>query len=201
MRSGSNSDEAKSRLVNTSPRKLTPTCGKSHPGVGGMEGVRERLLTEGISTKAANLIVKSRREGTRSSYKLAWGKWVCWCSKQQVDPHEYDLRFVLDFLAHLFQQKYEYSTINLFRSAISAYHKNIDSFDVGKHSKICSLLGGVFNEMPPQPKYAFIWDVEQVLSYIESLPDNEALSDRDLNLKLVPSYSQHLQVDVMRYAS
>ena len=94
------------------------------------------------------------------------------------------MKFILDFLAELFQQKYEYSTINLYRSTISAYHAKVDSFDAGKHPKVCSLLGGVFNERPPQPKYVFIWDVEQALSYTETLADNEALSDRELNLKL-----------------
>ena len=82
------------------------------------------------------------------------------------------------------EKSYEYSTINCHRSAISAYHKKIDNYDVGKHPKVCALLSGVFNERPPKPKYVFVWDVDQVLSYLESLATNNDLSDQLLNLKL-----------------
>jgi len=99
-----------------------------------MENFREGLLTEGTSTRAADLIVKARRTDTRTNYESAWNKWVCWCSGRQVDPYECDLAFVLDYLASLFEQKYEYSAINCHRSAISAYHRKIDNY-VGKEPK------------------------------------------------------------------
>lgn len=91
---------------------------------------------------------------------------------------------MLDYLANLFEENYEYSTINCHRSAISAFHKKIDNYDVGTHPKVCSLMSGIFNERPPTPKYVFIWDVDQVLSYLGKLAGNGDSSDRDLNLKL-----------------
>jgi len=41
---------------------------------------------------------------------------------------------------------------------------------LAKNPKVSSLMTGVFNERPPKPKYVFIWDVEQVLSYIKQPP-------------------------------
>ena len=94
------------------------------------------------------------------------------------------MKFVLNFLAYLFKEGLEYSTINSHRSAISAYHCHVDSIPVGQHPQICSLLTGVFNLKPPQPKYTFIWDVQKVLTDMNSLPENEHLSVLLLSQKL-----------------
>jgi len=70
-------------------------------------------------------------------------------------------------------------------TAISAYHHHkIDGHPVGQHQQVCALMTGIFNEKPPKPKYVYIWDVEQALTYIKSLPENNCLSDRELYLKL-----------------
>ena len=45
-------------------------------------------------------------------------------------------------------------------------------------------MGGVSVERPPQPKYRMIWDVEQVLQLIRTLPQNQELTTKMLTLKL-----------------
>ena len=45
-------------------------------------------------------------------------------------------------------------------------------------------MTGIFNQRPPKPRYSFVWDVEQVLTYLDQLPSNNYLSDRLLTLKL-----------------
>ena len=82
------------------------------------------------------------------------------------------------------RKKFEYFTINTCRSALSAYHDRVDNQPVGKHSKVCNLMTGVFNRNPPKPRYVFIWDIEQVLTFIREMPNNTELSDRNINLKL-----------------
>ena len=85
----------------------------------------------------------------------------------------------------MFQQNYQYRTINNHRSAISAYHPKSDNFPVGQHPLVCKLLAGIFNERPPQPRYQQTWDVKLVLDYFENLnDDNSLLSDKDLTEKL-----------------
>ena len=78
----------------------------------------------------------------------------------------------------MYKNLFAYSTANSYRSAISA-------LNVGEHPEVCSLLAGIFNQRPPQPKYAFIWDVQIVIDFIEhAWSINHALSDKQLTLKL-----------------
>ena len=46
-------------------------------------------------------------------------------------------------------------------------------------------LKGAFNERPPQPKYTFFWDVDQVISFLSKLGSNEVMSLQQITLKLV----------------
>lgn len=89
-----------------------------------------------------------------------------------------------DFLSEMFQGGYEYSTINNFRSAISALHDWENGIPVGQLPLIKRIMSGVFQEKPPQPRYTDTWDVSVVLEHLESLGSNETLSDADLTHKL-----------------
>ena len=51
---------------------------------------------------------------------------------------------------------------------------------------MCALLKGVFTKKPPQPRYAFTWDVQVVLDSIKNKWGyTNSLSDRDLTFKLL----------------
>ncbi len=91
------------------------------------------------------------------------------------------MSFVLDSLAEMYQLKYEYSTMNYHRSAISAYHDPIDNIPVGQ---LPALMTGIFNQCLLQPRYSFVWDVELVLAYLDQLSGNDHLADRLLNVWL-----------------
>ena len=90
-----------------------------------------------------------------------------------------------DFLADLFETGLEYRTLNSYRSSISAFHKNGHSIITGRHPLVTSLMKEIGNSRPPTPRYNFIWDKEQVLKYISSLPPNSKFSLKLLSLKLV----------------
>ena len=93
---------------------------------------------------------------------------------------------MLDFLVFLFESGYEYRTICTHRSAISALHDNIEGRPVGEHPQVNSLITGVFNSRPPQPKYNCIWDVQLVLDYLKKeFTNNSNLSDKLLTFKVV----------------
>ena len=87
-----------------------------------------------------------------------------------------------NFLADLFETGLEYRTLNSYRSAISAFHENGNSVPTGRHQLVTSLMKGIGNSRPPAPRYNFIWDIEQVLKHISSLPPNNKPS-----LKLLTS--------------
>ena len=148
-----------------------------------LENFRKNLFEKVISNTAANLISNSRGSGTTANYQSAWKKWVSWCSEGQIDPVTCSINFMLHFLGNLFENKYEYSTLNAHRSAISAYHNLVERTG-GQHISVCNLMTGVFNKNPPKPKYTFISNVEKVLKSIKTLPTNTELSGRTLLLNL-----------------
>jgi len=63
-------------------------------------------------------------------------------------------------------------------------HDEVDGLQVGQHPLVSCFLKGVFNSCPPTPRYSFTWDVDVVLSYLDSLPDNSQLSFQGLSHKL-----------------
>ena len=88
-----------------------------------------------------------------------------------------------NFLAQLFEEGYQYRSLNTYRSAIGSVHEKIDGVEVGKHPLIACILKGVFNKRPPRPKYNSVWDVNQVLAWLKSIGPSESLSLRDLTIK------------------
>ena len=87
-------------------------------------------------------------------------------------------------LFDLFEKGLAYRTINAHRSAISAYHEPLHGYPIGRSPLVFSLLSGVFNLGPPQRKNPFIWDVDKVLCYLNSLRAHKNLLDKELTLKL-----------------
>ena len=64
-------------------------------------------------------------------------------------------------------------------------HYHIQEEPVGEHPRIYSLLAGVFNSRPPQPKYRYTWNLQTVIDFIKSeWGQNEDLSDKYLTYKL-----------------
>ena len=116
----------------------------------------------------------------------------------------------MNFLAHLYQEGYQYRSLNSYRSAISSVHEKVDGYQVGQHPLVTRLIKGAFHERPPQPRYSATWDVTKVLSYLESLGDNKRLSIDKLSSKTVillaltrPSRSMdlaNLNLDFRKYS-
>ena len=92
---------------------------------------------------------------------------------------------IADFLTDIFQnESLEYSTLNVYRSAISAYHPSRDGYKIGEHPLIMDLMKGAFHTRPPQPRYTETWDVDKVLALINSWDDSDRLCLSDLTHKL-----------------
>ena len=84
-----------------------------------------------------------------------------------------------------FEQGHQYRSVRSHRSAISAFHEGINGNSIGKNPQVSSPITGIFNQRPPQPRYACIWDVQLVLDYLKKyFLDTEKLTDRQLTLKV-----------------
>lgn len=89
---------------------------------------------------------------------------------------------VLKFLQHMVNTtKWKYGTFNSCRSALSL----ILPGDIGKDLAVRRFLRGVARARPTRPRYGYVWDPKIVLDYLEKKYPNEALSRKDLGMKLI----------------
>lgn len=92
---------------------------------------------------------------------------------------------VIEFLTTQFKERKQYSTMNSYRSALSATLPPIERHQVGQHPLVCRLLQGMFNQRPPAPRYRTVWSVDTVIKYIQSHLSLTDLSLKNLSIKLV----------------
>ena len=149
-----------------------------------MAHLRKRYRDQQLSDDDIALLLNSWRAKTNKSYDSLFGRWHRWCSERSFDPFSGPIKNIANFLAHLYKEGYQYSSINAYRSAISSVHEKIDEQDVGQRPLVSRLIKGVFQARPPLPRYSSTWNVQRVLNYIESLGDNDKLSLKLLSLKL-----------------
>ena len=181
------------------PRHPTPTSRVGH--------IRERCQCIHLSGTATDLVLSSWREKSSKSYDSCFRKWASLCSERNRDPICGPISDVANFLAELYQNGYQYRSLNSYRSSISTTHEQVDGCPVGQHPTIVRLMkGGPFNQRPPQPKYSTMWDVSIVTRYITAMGENGSLPLKSLSLKLVmllaltrPSRSHDLSNLDLRY--
>ena len=150
-----------------------------------MAHLRESYSSQGFSSEASTLMLASWRDKTNSNYGSSFAKWAGWCNQRGRNPLSGPIADVINFLADLSSQGYQYQSLNSYRSAISSVHEAVDGVSVGTHPAVTRLLKGVFHLKPPMPRYSSFWDVGTVITYFKSLGTNEGLTLRQLTLKTV----------------
>ena len=176
--------------THTSPTRGDPTnlpqpSSRHHTPTSRVGYFRERCRGSQLSETATNLVLSSWREKFSKSYDSCFRRWASWCSEQDRDPICGPVSGVANYLADLYQEGYQYRSLNSYRSSISSAHENADGYSIGQHPTITRLMKGAFNERPPQLRYSSTWDVSKVTTYICNLGDNSSLSLKTISLKLV----------------
>ena len=138
-----------------------------------MHGFRKKLCAEGISEESAALITNAKWTGTYTHYELAWRKWSSWCSQRLINSFKASLPEILTFLTHFLHEGYEYNITAGYRTPVSAYHEPSNRF----------AISGIFNNRPTEPKFNFVWDIKNVLDFLETM-NSEGLGLKELTLKL-----------------
>ena len=146
--------------------------------------LRRRYEDKEISEDSTELLLASWRQKSSQSYDSLFRKWVDWFNGRISDPVSGPISEVVNFLAHLLKEGYQYRSLNAYRSAISSVHERVDGYEVGKHPLISTVMKGAFHLRPPQPRYDTTWDVTRVLDYIRSQGSPDSLPLRGLTWKL-----------------
>ena len=118
-----------------------------------MRYLRDRFKNQNLSERASELLLASWQQNTWKTYDSLFGKWLVWCCRRNTNPIAGDINEVVNFLADLFEQGYQYCSLNVYRSAISSVHEKVDGYEVGQHTLVTCLINGAFHERPPQPRY------------------------------------------------
>ncbi len=164
-------------------RAEPPTNTGEKPILSSLDSFRNQLKKAGFSEESTTLLLQSWRTGTQSAYNTPWNKWTSWCNSRQIDPFQATVADIGNFLAGEFDRGLEYRTLNVYRSALSAFHPNIGDTPVGSHPMIKRLMAGVFNGRPPMPRYTDTWDANKVLEHCTSMAENRDLTLKQLTIK------------------
>ena len=129
--------------VNASGGGLSDATGSTP--VGRLAYLRESYASRGLSSQASDLMLLSWRDKTNSNYGSSFSRWASWCHQRGRDPLSGPIEDVVNFLAGLFSEGYQYQSLNAYRSAISSTHDNVDGVSVGSHPAVTRLLKGAFH--------------------------------------------------------
>ena len=180
----SNSTSGDSQHCDGHRQQHTPTSIPGSSTTSRLAHIRQTFSTRGLSEGVITILNKSWRSSTESAYSSAWRQWSDWCGQWGLHPISAPLKDILEFLLSQFQAGKQYRTLNTIRSAISMTHEEVDGVRVGQHELVSRFMKGIFNSNPPTPRYSATWDVDIVLKYLSSLPENIVLPLTALTHKL-----------------
>ena len=169
----------------TQNRECTPTL--SEIDTSGMPCVREMCQGQNLSTRTIHVIMNSWRKSTQKQYSTYIYKWIKYARDKRYNILNPKLNEALNFMTYLFDLGLNYSTLNTARSALSNVITLTDFPTIlfGQHPLVIRIMRGVFTLRPNFPRYTEIWNVADVLNYIDDMGNcNDDLSLMNLSFKL-----------------
>lgn len=91
---------------------------------------------------------------------------------------------VVEFLAELYKKGLSYSALLTAKSAVCSLLEMNTGIDMSKEKVLVRAMRGAFNARPALPRYKDTWDVNILINYLRSLPENKDLTLRILSMKL-----------------
>lgn len=140
---------------------------------------------QGFPEEVIKTICDSWRSGTEKQYSLAWKKWCIWCVFRKRNPVCTSEVTVLSYFHFLLKQGKSYSVLNTHKSMLLQTLKLLGNFWCNNPQYVSRFMKGVFNKLPPVPRYTFTWDVSSVLQFLRTLFPLGDLSLKMLTLKTV----------------
>ena len=101
-------------------------------------------------------------------YQQCWKKWARWCARQGLPNNTISVPKLANFLLHLFQVGLAWHTIAIYHSAISAFLEPHHIHKASNHPVILKLMHHFYLQHPTSCKQFDPWDVECLLSLLES---------------------------------
>ncbi len=129
----------------------------------GLASEGAQLIDSGLSTKFVEAILHSRAPSTRKLYALKWKVFTSRCSYRQLDPVNFPVGTVLEFLQDRFTTGLTPSTLKVYVAAISAYHIPLGGMSLRKDPLVSCFLHGTLRLRPAARTRVPTWDLAIVL--------------------------------------
>ena len=101
-------------------------------------------------------------------YQQCWKEWAGWCARQGSSNNAISAPKLANFLLHLFQVGLDWHTIGIYCFAISAFLERHWLYKASNHPGTSKLMCHFYLQCPPSCKCFDPWDVENLLSLLES---------------------------------
>jgi hypothetical protein len=131
----------------------------------------------GVVTVSDRSFSAGWKRSSEDRYERAWQSFKTFLRSFSIPLHQATLRSVLDYLTHLYDRGFLWSTIGIHRSTLSMMMAPIDGVRVGDHPLVKRLMSGVFNERPSRRANPALWDPLKVLSVFQHWPVDLPLSN------------------------
>ena len=133
--------------------------------------VGEDARAAGLSERASQFIVQSRRESTRAVYNSRLEAFFAWCEEKGISPRSASVGAIADFLISLFDKGRSLPTIRGYRSAIAAVHRGFsDGSGVSNSPFLTHLLKSFFLKRPANRRLTPAWGLPLVLDALAKPP-------------------------------
>ena len=126
------------------------------------------LHQQGFSSSVCQAVAGATRTSTSRVYQQCWREWAGWCARQGLPNNAISAPKLANFLLHLFQVGLAWHTIGIYCSAISAFLEPHCIHKASNHPVISKLMHHFYLQRPPFHKRFDPWDVECLLSLLES---------------------------------
>ena len=136
-------------------------------------------VVEQVDVSVQDTLNNARAPSTRACYALRWGIFSDWCVGMDLEPATCPVPQVLRFLQSELDQGKAASTVKVYASAISAFHRGVDNGPLGRHPLVGQFLKGARRLRPGRTLRAPGWDLPTVLTSLTVGP-YEPILDADL---------------------
>ena len=126
------------------------------------------LCRQGFSSSVCQAVVGATQMSMSRVYQQCWKEWAGWCAQQGLPNNAISAPKLANFCYICFQVGLAWHTIGIYCFAISAFLEPLRIHKASNHPVILEPMHHFYLQHPPSCKQFNPWDVEHLLSLLES---------------------------------
>ena len=138
------------------------------PAFNPLAAERDVLHRQGFSFSVCQAVMAATWASMTKVYQQCWKEWAGWCAWEGAPNNAISAPKLAEFLVHLFKVGLACHMIGIYCSAISAFLEPHCLHKTSNHPVITKVMYHFYLQHPPSHKCFDPWDVEHLLSLLES---------------------------------